>query len=278
MDIPTMVSNIVKEGHSKPQNYSNKPKHFESPLRGTTPVIREQNPKISSVESFRGKTPSGELSTTASNLIKQSKALGTRNHYKSAWKSFESWCNKEKVDPISCPLEHILNYLGSLYEKGREYNTINGHRSASSSLHKPIEGIPVGQHPSVTSLMKGISREKPPMPKYIKVHLGRRQSLEQFKQMPENDGLNLKELSFKTITLLGLTAPKRGSELTELSLDWMGRTETTFMFHIQQPSKHFKQGKKNDPIEFRKFEQDKKLSIRSFKYIYKCHKGNKKNT
>jgi len=116
------------------------------------------------------------------------------------------------------------------------------------------------------------------MPKYIKVHLGRRQSLEQFKQMPENDGLNLKELSFKTITLLGLTAPKRGSELTELSLDWMGKTETTFMFHIQQPSKHFKQGKKNDPIEFRKFEQDKKLSIRSFKYIYKCHKGNKKNT
>ena len=212
MDIPTMVSNIVRDDHSKPQNYSNKPRHFESPLRGNTPAIREQNPKISSVESFRGKTPSGELSTTASNLIKQSKSLGTRNHYKSAWKSFESRCNKEKVDPISCPLEHILNYLGSLYEKWREYNTINGHKSAISSLHKPIEGIPVGQHPSVTSLMKGISREKPPMPKYINIW-DVDKVLEQFKQMPENDGLNLKELSFKTITLLGLTAPKRGSEL-----------------------------------------------------------------
>lgn len=50
------------------------------------------------------------------------------------------------------------------------------------------------------------------MPKYINIW-DVDKVLEQFKQMPENDGLNLKELSFKTITLLGLTAPKRGSEL-----------------------------------------------------------------
>jgi len=95
--------------------------------------------------------------------------LGTRSHYKSAWNSFNSWCSERKVNPISCSLEIILNYLGSLFEKGREYCTINGHRSAISAFHQAIEGVPVGQHPSVTSLMKGVSRERPPKPKYVNI-------------------------------------------------------------------------------------------------------------
>lgn len=55
------------------------------------------------------------------------------------------------------------------------------------------------------------------------------------------------------------------------------------MFHIQKQSKHFKQGKKNDPIEFRKFEQDKKLCpyealstyINVTKEIRKTHNSSK---
>ena len=45
--------------------------------------------------------------------------------------------------------------------------------------------------------------------------------------MPENDKLNLIELFLKTITLLGLIAPKSWAELTELEMSLM-RTETNF--------------------------------------------------
>ena len=55
--------------------------------------------------------------------------------------------------------------------------------------------------------MKGIAREKPP--KYINIW-DIDQVLGKFKTMPNNKGLSLKELSLKTIMLLGLTSPNRG--------------------------------------------------------------------
>ena len=77
--------------------------------------------------------------------------------------------------------------------------------------------------------------------------------------MLDNELLNLKDLSLKTITLLGLASPNRGSELTELGLEFMSKTESTFIFHLIGPVKHSKQGKRNKPIEFRKFEPNSKL-------------------
>lgn len=164
-----MVSNLIRHVSSESKNINYGPQNIKSPIRGTTSAPTKQDIKASSMEGIgEGKT-STSISETASPLIKQSKALGTRSHYKSAWNSFNSWCSERKVNPISCSLEIILNYLGSLFEKGREYCTINGHRSAISAFHQAIEGVPVGQHPSVTSLMKGVSRERPPKPKYVNI-------------------------------------------------------------------------------------------------------------
>ena len=80
-----------------------------------------------------------------------------------------------------------------------------------------------------------------------------------YKTLPNNENMELKELSFKTVTLLGILAPNRGSELTSLDIDLMGKSETTYIFHLREPPKHFKQGKKNEPMEFRKFEGNDKL-------------------
>jgi len=77
--------------------------------------------------------------------------------------------------------------------------------------------------------------------------------------MQDNKDLPLKELSFKTITLLGLIAPKRGSELTELDLEKVGKSDTTYTFQLTKLVKHFKQGKRNEPIEFRSYEPNRKL-------------------
>ena len=77
--------------------------------------------------------------------------------------------------------------------------------------------------------------------------------------MNDNEGLSLKELSLNIVALLGLTAPKRGSELTELDLSFMGKTETTYLFHLTKPTKNFKPGKKIEPIEFKKFDQERRI-------------------
>jgi len=77
--------------------------------------------------------------------------------------------------------------------------------------------------------------------------------------MKGNTELPLSDLSFKIVTLLGIINPKRGAELTDLDLNHMGKSETTYVFHLVQPTKHFKQGKANDPIEFRRYEENVKI-------------------
>ena len=210
------------------------------------------------MENFGGRKPSDGLSETASKLVEQSKAEGTRKLYKSAWNSFQCWCSERKVDPFTCPLEEIMNYLTHLFEEGKGYSAINGHRSAISSLHQLVEGVPIGQHPKISTLMRGIAREKPPVPKYTHIW-DIDKVLNHFRSMPNNEDLNLKALSLKTITLLGLIAPKRGAELTELDTELMGKSDSTFAFYLIKPAKHFKPGKKNNTLEFRKFELEKKL-------------------
>jgi len=139
-----------------------------------------------------------------------------------------------------------------------EYSTVNGHRSAISFYHEPVDGFSIGKHPKVCNLLRGISRERPPIPRYVFIW-DVQSVLDKFNGMPDNENLSLKDHSLKIITLLGLTAPNRGSELTKLDTKLMGKSDTTYMFQLTKPVKHFKQGKKNPPIEFRKFDLNKKL-------------------
>jgi len=39
----------------------------------------------------------------------------------------------------------------------------------------------------------------------------------------------------------------------------MGKSESTYKFYLTEPTKHFKQGKANDPIEFREYKSNIKL-------------------
>ena len=58
---------------------------------------------------------------------------------------------------------------------------------------------------------------------------------------------------------LGILAPNRGSELTDFDINLMGKSKTTYIFRLSSPPKNFKKRKKSEPIEFRKFEGDRKL-------------------
>ena len=60
-------------------------------------------------------------------------------------------------------------FLSALYSKGYSYNSINSYRSAISSVHDKVDGVVVGQHPSIVSIMlqwqrKGVLRGlEPPL-------------------------------------------------------------------------------------------------------------------
>ena len=53
-------------------------------------------------------------------------------------------------------------FLTELFSEGLQYRNIAGYRSMLSSVMSPIEKFPVGQHPYITRLIKGVFNSRPP--------------------------------------------------------------------------------------------------------------------
>ncbi|KAJ1105692.1 hypothetical protein NDU88_003097, partial [Pleurodeles waltl] len=90
------------------------------------------------------------------------------------------------------------------------YRTINLYRSAISMNHSNIDGNPIGSHPLICRLLKGVKLSKPPSAKYSyiwDVSL----VLNLFLSWPDNPRLSLKILSAKLTMLLCLISIKRTS-------------------------------------------------------------------
>jgi len=132
--------------------------------------------------------------------------------YDSAWKQWVSWCLSKQINPVSAPLNAIIEYLTHLFHLGREYRTINLHRSAISKTHPPIDSVRVEEHPLVFQLLKGVFQCKPLLPRYTnswKVSKG----LDYLVSLGPNDQLSLKSLSLKLAILFMLTSAERSSEV-----------------------------------------------------------------
>ncbi len=83
-----------------------------------------------------------------------------------------------------------------------------------------MDGFPVGQHPLVVRLLKGVQNLRPALPRYQhswNVDI----VLNYLRTLPGNKELSLKLLTQKLAVLLALTAPKRSSELQLLDLRFM---------------------------------------------------------
>ena len=63
-------------------------------------------------------------------------------------------------------IQLVANFLAFLHKEGYQYNSINSYRSAISSVHEKVDGVSVGQHPTVTRLLKGVFHDRPPLPRY----------------------------------------------------------------------------------------------------------------
>jgi site-specific recombinase XerD len=84
--------------------------------------------------------------------------------------------------------------------------------------------------------MRGILREKPPMPRY-RILWDVDQVLSYLKGLPDNKNLTLKLLSMKLTILLAIAAPKRVSELAHLDLRFMSLTPECVNFRLPGLSK-----------------------------------------
>ena len=132
---------------------------------------------------------------------------------------------------------------------------MNGYRSALSLYHAPIEGIKAGQHSLVISLMKGASNARPPVQRYRYIWDVDR-VLNRMNELGENQALDLKTLSWKVVTLLGLCNVPRSQELGALDIKFMSKTNVCYTFGFGVSVKHRKRGKAVPTLSFYRFDKD----------------------
>ena len=113
---------------------------------------------------FKQSLQSEGISPDASRLILAAWRPSTSAVYNSTWQKWHCWC--VQVDPLCPTLANITSFLAWAFDEGFEYRTINTYRSLLSEVLPPIKGFPVGEHPFVVRLLKGVLNLRPAMPHY----------------------------------------------------------------------------------------------------------------
>ena len=126
---------------------------------GTQYQVSAHNAPTGHVEHLRERLSSQGLSGQAADLILKSWRTKTNKSYNSLFGRWNHWCSQRGSDPFSGPVSEVANFLASLYQDGYQYNSVNAYRSAISSVHEKVKGVPVGQHPIITRLVKGVFHE-----------------------------------------------------------------------------------------------------------------------
>ena len=111
---------------------------------------------------IRRSCEAGSLSEEATRLLMSSWRKKSQSSYNSLFHKWECWCSQRDQNPIFGPVSDMVNFLAELFEQGYSYSSLNLYRSAISSVHEQIDGMPIGQHLMVTRVLKGAYSSRPP--------------------------------------------------------------------------------------------------------------------
>ena len=189
----------------------------EGPSRPSEDSSNVPQTTLSRVSCLRGQYQTMGIPDNVTEILLSASRPSTRKTYQSAWRRWSGWCVKRKTDPLSAPLTDILLYLTEYFNSGAAYRSVNVARSAISTSHTKLNGLPVGQNPLVIQLLKGMFNNRPPKPRYShtwEVSL----ATTYLASLGSNRSLSLKQLSWKLAMLFSLTCRERVSALTKLDL------------------------------------------------------------
>ena len=243
---PNMVSSSAGgiDRHTHTTSEITRPPH--RPIRPATPT--GQLPAIGRMEGVRERLASAGVSGQAAQLIT------------SAWAKWQCWCMQRDLDPFSCNVSSLVNFLALLFNQGLQHRTINTVRSAVLVTHDQVEGAPIGQHLVVTRLMKGVYNSRPPEPRYSSSWRVERVT-SHMRQMGSNNSLSLKQLSLKLVMLMALVEASRTSELAALDLRFRVFSPDGVTFRLPTLTKKRKAGAPPREIFFGGFPPDDRLCV-----------------
>lgn len=232
-----VVPNAVEHGMRHPSGLEAEPRAPEVGQRGDESIMQRPGLPVSRLEVVRAIYGKQGFSGEVVELFVGSIRANTTSAYGSAWRNWTDWCVGRGSDPMSNDLIVVTAFLAE-QSRSKSYSTVNVYRSALSATLEKVEGFPVGQHPKILLLMKGIYNKKPPTAKYDSVwdvdtvlsHL----------KSKENAPLPLCALASKLATLLALAILFRASDLASINFKSIVFAENRVSFALNRPRKAHK--------------------------------------
>ena len=126
--------------------------------------------------------------------------------------------------------------------------------------HRHIEGVPIGQHPLVTRLLKGVYNTRPPKPRYTETW-DVDGVLDHLTSLGENSQLSLKQLSQKLVVLMTLVQASRSSELQALDVRFRIYRPDGVVFTLPSLTKKRKVGSSAKELFFGAYSADRRLCV-----------------
>ncbi|ODM87335.1 putative enzymatic polyprotein [Orchesella cincta] len=156
------------------------------------------------------------LSEASLELIVNSLSRQTWKQYQIHFRRWKEFSEDNHQSPYFSDIQIISDFIYHLYNNGASYSTLNSARSALSLILPKIENFPVGSHPIITRMLKGVSRSRPPAPRYESTW-DPSCVLSYYNNLGPNENLNLTNLSYKCVTLLALATAQRVQTLSLMS-------------------------------------------------------------
>ena len=166
----------------------------------------------------------------------------------------------QDCDPHAPPIGIVLDYLTSLYAKGLGYSAINTARSALSTMASTDSGQPVGKHPLVIRLLKGVFQSRPTLPR-CSVTWDTDTALKHLRKLSPVRELSLKQLTLKLVVLIALLSGQRIQSIHLLDTRNMSKSKSGYKFRIGDLVKTSRPGNHVAEICFPAYPPDRRLCV-----------------
>ena len=155
---PSLVSSSLRHDVRRP---STPPARSGPSLRShrkSSPSTVTEPSEVSGMAHIRRSLQTQGTSGQAADLYCASWRVSTASSYSTCWHRWFRWCRSRQVNPSQAPVAEVIIFLTELFKEGKEYSTINSHRSAISAVH--INQI--GKDPILIRFMQGVFNSRPP--------------------------------------------------------------------------------------------------------------------
>ena len=190
---------------------------------------------------------------------------GTKKQYQTYIRKWIVYADSKNVNPQKPAVNDIVEFLTHLFDSGLGYSALNTARSSMSSLFK-FDSKPVGEHPYVKKLLKGMFNLKPALPKNNITWDP--QLLLNYLGLMSNINITFKNLSLKCVTLLWLLSAQRGQTIQMIDVRNVHVGKDSVKIRFGDLLKTSRPGFQQREISLKAYEQNSNICIVEMLSLY----------